>query len=509
MSKTSLTSGARSSAGSLLAFDLGAESGRAILGHFDGQHLTLEEIHRFDTGGVAVLDRLYWDPLRLLAEIERGLSLAAQRSGQRSGQIAAVGIDTWGVDFALLAGDGSLLDNPRHYRDAHTDGMLEAAFELMPREQIFANTGIQFMKLNSLYQLLALRRAGSPQLAAAEQLLMIPDLLHYLLSGERSGEFTNATTTQLFDPTSGQWSKDLCDALDLPYHILPPIAEPGAQLGTLLNSVSHRCGLPSGVPVILPATHDTGSAVAAVPAHGVGTGDFAYISSGTWSLMGAELAAPELGPDALRHNFTNEGGVGSTYRFLKNIMGLWLVQECRRTWQAAGNDRSYAQLTAAAAAAPGLSVLIDPDDERFLPPGDMPERIRAYCTQTSQAPPADEGATIRCVLDSLALKYRQVLQQLETVLGRRLETIHIVGGGIQNELLCQLTADATGRPVIAGPAEATGIGNLLVQAMGLGWVSSLADIRQVVIDSFEPRHYEPSADTAAWDEAYGRFTALV
>ncbi|MBT3346560.1 MAG: rhamnulokinase [Gemmatimonadetes bacterium] len=499
-------SGSADTAGASLAFDLGAESGRAILGRFDGRRLALEEIHRFETGGVPLLDRLYWDPLRLGAEIERGLSLAAQSGAS----IASVGIDTWGVDFALLAGDGSLLGNPRHYRDAHTDGMLEKAFEILPREQIFAHTGIQFMKLNSLYQLLALRQADSPQLAAAEQLLMIPDLLHYFLSGERSGEFSNATTTQLFDPSQGQWSQALCEAFDLPSHILPPIAAPGTQLGTIRESVLKRCGLTGDVPVILPATHDTGSAVAAVPAAGVGTGDFAYISSGTWSLMGAELSAPELGAEALRHNFTNEGGVGGTYRFLKNIMGLWLVQECRRTWLHEGSEFSYAELTQAAAGAPGLGALVDPDDERFMPPGDMPARIARYCAETSQNLPSNEGAIVRCVLDSLALKYRQVLEQLEAVLGRRLETIHIVGGGIQNELLCQLTADATGRPVVAGPAEATGIGNLLVQALGLGWVSSLADIRQVVIDSFEPRRYEPSqADSAAWDEAYGRFAALL
>jgi len=492
--------------GTLLAFDLGAESGRGILGRFDGNRLTLEQVHRFENGGVALLDRLYWDPLRLFGEIESGLGMA----GKMEPQLASVGIDTWGVDFVLLAADGTLLDNPRHYRDARTDGMLETAFQIMPREQIFSHTGIQFMKLNSLYQLLALRLADAPQLAAAQQLLMIPDLLHYFLSGERSGEFSNATTTQLFDPTRGGWSTALCEAFDLPQHILPPIAAPGTQLGTVRDSVAERCGLSKSVPVILPATHDTGAAVAAVPATGVGTGDFAYISSGTWSLMGAELAAPELGADALRQNFTNEGGVGGTYRFLKNIMGLWLVQECRRTWSLAGRDRSYGELATAAAAAPAFGPLINPDDERFLPPGDMPSRIRAYCEETSQQIPESEGAIIRCVLESLALKYRQTLEQLETVLDRPMKTIHIVGGGIQNELLCELTAHATSRPVVAGPAEATAIGNLLIQALGLGWVESLEQIRQVVIDSFDPTRYEPAVDQAeAWNDAYGRFVRLV
>ncbi len=491
--------------GTLLAFDLGAESGRGILGHFDGQRLALEEIHRFETGGVSLLDRLYWDPLRLQTEIEDGL----RRATATRVELRSVGIDTWGVDFALLAPDGTLLDNPRHYRDPRTDGMLEAAFELMPREQIFGHTGIQFMQLNTLYQLLALRRADAPQLAAADQLLMIPDLLHYFLCGERSGEFTNATTTQLFDPSKGTWSTALCDTFDLPAHILPPLATPGTRLGRVRDSVAQRCGMSGDLPVILPATHDTGSAVAAVPTRSVGSGDFAYISSGTWSLMGAELSQPELGPDALRHNFTNEGGVGSTYRFLKNIMGLWLVQECRRTWLADGGDDSYADLTAAAAASPAFGPLIDPDDGRFLAPGDMPSRIAAFCRGTSQSAPADRGQTIRCVLESLALRYRQVLEQLEHVLGRRLDTIHIVGGGIQNQMLCQLTADATHRLVVAGPAEATAIGNLLIQAMGLGWLDSLEQVRQVVVDSFDPVHYEPApSDMAAWDDAYARFNAF-
>jgi rhamnulokinase len=491
--------------GTLLAFDLGAESGRGILGHFDGQRLRLEEIHRFQTGGVAIGDRLYWDPLRLYSEIERGLGLASQTTAD----VRSVGIDTWGVDFALLAKDGTLLDNPRHYRDTRTDGMLDEAFQIMPREKIFAHTGIQFMKLNTLYQLLALRRSDSPQLAAADQLLMMPDLLHYFLSGERSGEFTNATTTQMFDPSAGNWSAALCEAFDLPARILPPLVTPGTRLGTIRNTVAERCGLGGSVPVILPATHDTGSAVAAVPAVGVGSGDFAYISSGTWSLMGTELAAPEVGAEALRHNFTNEGGVGSTYRFLKNIMGLWLVQECRRTWVAAGKNASYAELTAAAATARPFGSLINPDNERFLAPGDMPSRIATYCRETSQEVPENEGAIIRCVLESLALRYRQVLEQLESVLGRHLETVHIVGGGIQNQMLCQLTANATNRPVVAGPAEATAIGNLLVQAMGLGWVDSLEQIRQVVVDSFEPIHYGPAAaESDAWDEAYARFSSL-
>ena len=339
-----------------------------------------------------------------------------------------------------------------------------------------------------------MQERSAPQLGAAHGFLMMADLLHYFLTGERVCELTNATTTQFYDPRRGRWSTELFEAFGLPVRILPEIVPPGTRIGPLLEAVAGDCGLASGIPVVAPATHDTGAAVAAVPAEGA---DFAYISSGTWSLMGAELRAPDLSEGALRYNFTNEGGVGGTFRFLKNIMGLWLVQECRRTWAADGRERSYADLARAAAEAPGFGPLVDPDDGRFLPPGDMPGRVAAFCRETGQAVPAGEGAVIRCLLESLALKYRWVLERLEEVLGRRLEPIHVVGGGIRNTLLCQLTADATGRPVVAGPAEATAIGNLLVQALGLGRIGSVGDIRAVVRASFEPRTFTPPGTTAA------------
>ncbi|MCC7262779.1 MAG: rhamnulokinase [Candidatus Latescibacteria bacterium] len=482
----------------LLAFDLGAESGRAMLGQFDGARLELSEVHRFANGPVQVFEHLYWDPLRLFAEMQQGLMQAAGQGG-----IDSIGIDTWGVDFALLGRGDVLLENPRNYRDPRTEGMLEAAFARVPREEIFAHTGVQFIKLNSLYQLLAMKLQHSPVLEAAQCFLMMADLFNFFFTGEKACEFSNATTTQCYDPRQGRWSTELLEKLGLPTAMLPRIISPGTRLGTLLPALAERTGV-GPVPVIAPATHDTGSAVAAIPAT---TRDYAYISSGTWSLMGAELDEPLVNAAALAHNFTNEGGVGHTFRFLKNIMGLWLVQECRRTWERQGRTFSYAELATRAGQAPAFAALIDPDHDSFLAPGDMPARIRAYCQQTGQNPPADEGGMIRVILESLALRYRQVLEGLEEILGRRLGCIHVVGGGIQNQLLCQFTADATGRLVVAGPLEATAIGNLMVQAMGLGEVGSLAQAREVVSHSFSPIQYQPR-EVGAWDQAYARFQAL-
>ena len=482
----------------LLAFDLGAESGRAMLGQFDGARLELSEVHRFANGPVQIFEHLYWDPLRLFAEMQQALVLCAGRGG-----IDALGVDTWGVDFALLGKGDVLLENPRNYRDPRTEGMLEAAFARVPREEIFARTGVQFMQINSLYQLLAMQLQDSPVLGAARSFLMMADLFNFFFTGEKACEFSNATTTQFYDPREGRWSTELLEKLGLPTAMLPRIIPPGTRLGALLPALAERTGV-GPVPVIAPATHDTGSAVAAIP---TSTRDYAYISSGTWSLMGAELVEPLVNAAALAHNFTNEGGVGHTFRFLKNIMGLWLVQECRRTWERQGRVFSYNELTAKASQAPAFAALIDPDHESFLAPGDMPARIRAFCQQSGQTAPADEGGMIRVILESLALRYRQVLEGLEQILGRRLECIHAVGGGIQNQLLCQFTADATGRPLVAGPLEATAIGNLMVLAMGLGEVGSLAQAREVVSRSFAPRQYQPQAG-GAWDQAYERFKTL-
>ena len=483
-----------------LAFDLGAESGRAILGQFDGERLELEDLHRFPNGPVQLFDSLHWDVLRLFAEMKEGLRLCAQRHGSR---LDSIGVDTWGVDFGLLGRGDILLANPHHYRDPRTDDMMETAFARVPRERIFAHTGAQFMKLNTLYQVLALKESRSPVLEAAETFLMMPDLFNFFFTGRKVCEFSDATTTQFYDPVAGGWATELLDQFELPTHILPEIVEPGTIIGDLLPSIREQVGL-DPVQVLAPATHDTGSAVASIP---TSTRNYAYISSGTWSLMGAELQEPRIDDAVLQHNFTNEGGVGHTFRFLKNIMGLWLVQESRRTWERQGRAFSYPELAAMAEKAPPFTAVIDPDAELFLAPGDMPARIRDYCQQHGQPPPGDEGTLIRVVLESLALRYRNVLESVEEILGRRMECIHVVGGGIQNELLCQFTATATQRPVIAGPLEATAIGNLMVQALGKGDVSSVEEARQVVGNSFQPKTYDPG-DPSGWDQAYARFQKL-
>jgi rhamnulokinase len=485
---------------SFLAFDLGASSGRAMLGQFDGERLGLSEVRRFPNGPVRLPDGLHWDALRLWAEIEHGLALAVQEHGA---DLAGVGLDTWGVDFALLDRDGALVANPYHYRDGRTDGMLEEAFRRVGREEIFAQTGIQFMQLNSLYQLLAMVVGGSPALEVAATFVTMPDLFNYWLTGRKVCEFTNATTTQCYDPHEGDWARSLLERLQIPTHIFPGIVPPGTVLGELLPEVAEEVGVDELV-VIAPAGHDTGCAVAAVPAKGP---DFVYISSGTWSLMGAEVGRPIINEQSLAYGFTNEGGVGGTFRFLKNINGLWLVQECRRVWACQGELFSYGELTQMATQAQPLRSIIDPDYLDFLKPGDIPAHIRAFCERTGQPTPQDEGAVVRCALESLALKYRWVLERLEEVLGRCLEPIHIVGGGAQNRLLNQFAADATGRRVVAGPVEATAAGNVVVQAMALGHIGSLGEGRQVVRASFDLETYEP-AGTTAWDEAYARFLAV-
>ena len=479
-----------------LAFDLGTESGRGVLGHFDGEKIELEELHRFPNGGVRVLNSLHWDVLHLWREMKNALSICAQRRLDLKG----IGVDTWGVDFALIGKDDTLLGLPYHYRDSRTDGMLEEAFNQFSRKEIFERSGGQFLQINTLYQLLSMVVHQSPLLEVAETFLMIPDLFNFWSTGRKVGEFTNATTTQFYDPRQKCWSREICDALSLPFDILPEIVQPGTQLGRLLPSVSEETGL-GDVPVIAPGCHDTASAVAAVPAQGE---DWAYISSGTWSLMGIEVPEPIISNQALKLNFTNEGGVNNTFRFLKNIMGLWLVQECRRTWAREGREMSYDQLTQVAANAHPFTALIDPDDNSFLSAGDMPSRILDYCKRTGQASPSHEGEIVRCALESLALKYRWVREKLEAVWGKPINVIHIVGGGAQNRLLCQFTADATGMPVVAGPTEATAIGNIMVQALGMGLIDSISEAREIIRRSFDVVTYEPE-DLDRWNEAYERF----
>lgn len=476
-----------------LAFDLGASSGRAVLGRFDGQRLKLEEVHRFTNGPVRILDHLHWDVLRLFDEIKRGLAKCAARHKQLDG----IGIDTWGVDFGLLSPTGELLGLPYHYRDTHTRGMMKAALQRVSRAEIYAQTGIQFMELNTLNQLLALQTGPSTLLDSADMLLFMPDLLNYWLTGVKHSEYSIASTSQLYAATGDGWATDLITRLGLPLAIMPPVAPPGTDVGNLLSSIVEETGL-APTTVIAPACHDTACAVAATPGHG---NRWAYISSGTWSLVGVEIPAPICTAEALADNFTNESGVANTIRFLKNVAGLWLVQECRRTWAAQGRAFSYEQLTQMAADSPPRVSLVDPDDPSFTEPGDMPGRIRDYCAETGQPVPQSPGEVIRCALDSLALTYRTNITLLERLTGRTVETIHIVGGGVNNRLLCQLTANATGRPVVAGPAEATAAGNVMVQALARGQVSSLEEVRAVIARSTQLRHYEPE-QTSEWDRTH-------
>jgi rhamnulokinase len=481
-----------------LAFDLGAESGRAMMGTIDGGRLALKELHRFANTPVRLPSGLYWDTLRLWHEIQQGLAAAARAGPPLDG----VGVDTWGVDFGLLDAGGTLLENPRHYRDSRNSGMLERTFAVVPREEIFAETGLQFMQLNSLYQWYAARLASPRLLECAATLLFMPDLFSYFLTGVKRAELTIASTSQFYNPVKRRWAAELLARLGLDASILPEIVPAGTRLGGLLPHVAEASGLNAGTPVYATASHDTASAVAAVPAEG---DSWCYISSGTWSLMGVEAAEPAIGERSLALNFTNEAGVEGRIRLLKNIAGMWLIQECRRAWAAAGRDYSYEELAALAAEARPFAAVIDPD--AFLEPGRMPEKIAAFCEARHQAAPADPGATCRAILESLALRYRQVLESLEELTGRRIGTIHIVGGGSRNELLNQLAADATGRPVIAGPAEATAAGNVLTQAIGAGRLSGLAEARALVRVSFPVKRFEPRS-AAGWEDAYTRFRAL-
>lgn len=484
----------------LLAIDLGAESGRAVLGHLDGGRLHLEEVHRFANGPVNILGSLHWDALRLWSEIQQAIGRAAAEHGN---QILSLGLDTWGVDFGLLAADGTLLGQPYHYRDSRTDGMLEVAFRTVPRTEIYAQTGIQFMQLNSLFQLLSMVRSHSPALDAANTFLNMPDLFNFWLSGQKASEFTISTTSQCYNPVVGDWAFGLLNELGIPDRMFGPIVPPGTALGPLHASVAERIG-GGAMKVIASAGHDTASAVAAVPAQAE---DYIFLSSGTWSLMGVEVDRPIINEYSLAANFTNEGGVGGVFRFLRNIMGLWLVQECRRTWAADDEPLTYDHLTQLADQAPAFGPLVDPGDHRFLAPGDMPLRIQTFCRDSGQTIPETRGQIVRTALESLALEYRWTAERLDEMVGRHLPLIHIIGGGSQNELLNQLTADATGRTVVAGPIEATAIGNILVQAMALGLATDLSEGRQIVNRSFKVQVYEPQ-NRDGWDEAYTQYRRI-
>lgn len=488
-----------------LAVDLGASSGRVVAGLFDGQRLQLEDVHRFENGGVHLAGRMYWDLLAQWQHIQDGLRQSASQFG---GQIASVGVDTWGVDFGLLGRDDELLGNPYHYRDSRTAGIFDRAFPMVSREEIFAETGLQFMEFNTLFQLLAMRLQQSPLLDVAESLLMMPDLFHWLLTGEKANEFTDVSTSQLYNPTTKSWSRSLIERFDLPPGIFGDIVPPGTKLGPLRSAVAERTGL-QDVEVVLPGTHDTASAVMAVPAASVAGAqpDWCYISSGTWSLMGVETPEPIINDRCRELNFTNEGGVGDTVRVLKNIAGLWLVQQCRQAWKNAGNDFGWGELVRRADESEALVSLVAPDDASFVAPTDMPAAIRDFCRQHGQPVPQSEGAVVRCALESLAMRYRMVLGWLEQLTGSTLDTIHIVGGGTQNRLLCQMAADACNRRVVAGPVEATAIGNVMMQAVAAGDIGSIGEARAVIRQSFDVEEYTPRSPQR-WDDAFGRFEKL-
>ena len=480
-----------------LAIDLGASNGRVLAGAWDGNRFDVREAHRFENQPVTVMGHVYWDALRLWEEIKTGITRHVKAN---PATVAGIGVDSWGVDFALLDADGRLLGNPYHYRDSRTDGVLEHALRLVSRQNLYAATGIQPMKINTLFQLYSMVRAGDAQLAAADLLLPFPNLINYWLSGTQAAEITHATTTQCLDVGRQQWATDLLRTLEIPVDILPRLAEPGTVLGSLLPDIGAEVGLGYGAPVIAVGCHDTASAIAATPGL---DGQSVYISSGTWSLMGVELEAPVVNEDALEGGFTNEGGVAGTVRFLRNITGLWLVQECRRQWAREGARYSWDELLAAAAQSEPFRSLVDPDDPAFLSPAEMPAAIRDACIISDQPTPETVGQVVRCCLESLAARYRATLEDLEALVGSGFDVIHVVGGGSQNRLLCQLTADACQLPVVAGPVEAAALGNVMVQAIATGELGNLSQGRSAVAASVTLERYEPAPE-GAWREAVAR-----
>jgi rhamnulokinase len=478
-----------------LAFDLGAESGRAILGKLEEGRIILKEIHRFPTGMINIEDHNYWNIYRMYEEILTAISKCKLEFNVKPESIA---IDTWGVDFSLLGPEGNILGLPYCYRDSRTDGIVEEFFKIMPRELLYQLTGIQILQFNTVFQLFAMMQRQSTLLNNASDLLFMPDLLNYLLSGVKSTEFSIATTSQLFNPRTEMWEREIFSAIGTNVEIMQNIVEPGTIIGNIHDKILQSLDM-KGLPIISVASHDTGSAIAAIPAE---DDEWAYISSGTWSLMGVECKAPIITDKTLAYNITNEGGVNKTYRVLKNIMGLWLLQQSRSVW---GKDEfSYSGLVAMAASSKPFIAFMDPDNKSFLHPVNMPAAIMEYCRQSSQNIPGDIAAISRMILENLALKYRYTLDQLRTINSKPIEKIYIIGGGVQNELLCQFTANACGVPVITGPSEGTALGNIMVQAMAMGELSSLSQIRQIVKSSFPSIQFEPK-EQEKWEEAYYGF----
>lgn len=479
---------------SYAAVDLGASSGRVMVGRVGPDSLELTEAHRFPNRPVRVPEGLRWDVLALYAGVLEGLRAAGAHSG---GRLDSVGIDSWAVDYGLLDADGALLGNPVHYRDSRTEGVAEKVWATVPAQELYAATGLQYAPFNTLYQLVAAR--ASAQLPYAERLLLIPDLLAYWLTGRQGTELTNASTTQLIDPRTRDWSYDIASRLGIDLGLFAPLRQPGDPAGVLRPEVLEETGLAGPVPVTAVGSHDTASAVAAVPAEG---GRFAYICTGTWSLAGLELGAPVLTEDSRAANFTNELGLDGTVRYLRNIMGLWLLQECVRAW----GDPDLGELLLDAAKVPALRSVVDAGDAAFLAPGRMPERIAEACRASGQPVPASPAEVTRCILDSLALAHRRAIAEAQRLADHPVDVVHVVGGGTRNTLLCQLTADACGLPVVAGPTEAAALGNVLVQARAHGLVGDLADGRRLLTRTQPLTRYEPRGDAARWSEAEARLT---
>jgi len=465
------------------AFDLGATSGRSILGILHNGKVELKELTRFPNKFIRVQDKYYWDLFALYEALKEGLATAASQNIR----LDAIGIDTWGVDFVYLGEDGSLLSQPRSYRDPYTNGIPEEYFKLIPKKTVYDRTGIQIMNFNSLFQLYAAKRENYSPVKTAKEILFMPDALSYLLTDKKTCEYTIASTSQLLNPYTKKTETKLLETIGIPASILQDIVMPGTIIGNLTESVSKECGLPP-VPVIAVAGHDTASAIAAVPAE---NGNFAYLSSGTWSLMGIELQEPVITDESYRLNFTNEGGVEGTIRFLKNITGMWLLEQCRKEWEQQGTKYTYSEIDALSDSAAGFQSVIDPDHPSFANPESMVKAIADYCREHGQKIPQTHAEYIRCIFDSLALKYKQVLSDLQKFAPFPIEKLHVIGGGSQNKLLNQMTADATGIPVVAGPSEATAVGNVMMQAKGLGIVKSLQEIREIIRNSFEQEVFYP------------------
>lgn len=483
----------------VLAFDFGASSGRAIIGCFDGDKITLEEVHRFSNDPVSVGGTVYWDVLRLFYEIKQGIIKA-----KIAGGFDSIGIDTWGVDFGLIDSEGKLMENPVHYRDARTVGLVDEAFKTMPKEKLYGITGIQFMELNTLFQLISLKKYRPWMLERADKMLFMPDLFGYMLTGKMCAEYSIASTSQLIDLDKRTWSKEILDAFGIKESVFAPLVQPGTVLGELSKEVCEECGV-DPVPVISVCGHDTQSAITSVPCE---DGDFAFLSSGTWSLFGTELDKPIVNETSMNINITNEGGFDGSTGFLKNIIGLWLIQESRRQWKREGKEYSYADLEKLALAAEPFKCFIDQDAPEFVPHGNIPERVREFCRKTGQYVPETVGEIMRCIYESLAMKYRLTFEKLRECTERDYPVIHVIGGGTKDGLLCQMTANSCDRTVKAGPIEATVMGNVAVQLMSDGSVKNIGQARKIVANSSELKTFEPK-DTDKWAGAYEDFLKVV